>query len=91
VNASVTKSKSERKEKSTVKKMANFNFSSTNSTSRMPVDKLVRVGNYELEKTIGKGNFAIVKLASNLITNSKVKDHPRKKPFFVCKWNFFAR
>jgi hypothetical protein len=66
----------------------------------MPVDKLVRVGNYELEKTIGKGNFAIVKLASNLITNSKViKDvlisnsWRKKKPFFVCidKWNFFAR
>lgn len=34
--------------------------------------KLVRVGYYELEKTIGKGNFAVVKLASNVITNSKV-------------------
>ena len=34
--------------------------------------KLVRVGYYELEKTIGKGNFAVVKLANNLITNSKV-------------------
>lgn len=33
---------------------------------------VVRVGNYELHKTLGKGNFAIVKLASNIITNSKV-------------------
>lgn len=33
---------------------------------------VVRVGNYELHNTLGKGNFAIVKLASNIITNSKV-------------------
>lgn len=39
------------------------------------MDKLVRVGYYELEKTIGKGNFAIVKLASNIVTKSKVKKH----------------
>lgn len=37
------------------------------------MDKLVRVGYYELEKTIGKGNFAIVKLASNIVTKSKVR------------------
>lgn len=37
------------------------------------LDKLVRVGYYELEKTIGKGNFAVVKLASNIITKSKVR------------------
>lgn len=36
------------------------------------IDKLVRVGYYELEKTIGKGNFAVVKLASNIVTKSKV-------------------
>ncbi|KAM7345928.1 salt-inducible kinase 3 isoform 2-T6 [Cochliomyia hominivorax] len=42
------------------------------STSKVSVDKLLRVGCYDLEKTIGKGNFAIVKLASNIITKSKV-------------------
>lgn len=36
------------------------------------VETLVRVGYYELEKTIGKGNFAVVKLATNIITGSKV-------------------
>lgn len=36
------------------------------------VETLVRVGYYELEKTIGKGNFAVVKLATHIITNSKV-------------------
>lgn len=36
------------------------------------MDKLYRVGYYELEKTIGKGNFAVVKLASNIVTKSKV-------------------
>jgi serine/threonine-protein kinase SIK3 len=35
-------------------------------------NKLKSVGYYELEKTIGKGNFAVVKLASHLITKSKV-------------------
>ncbi|XP_076366939.1 serine/threonine-protein kinase SIK3-like isoform X1 [Tachypleus tridentatus] len=33
---------------------------------------LVRVGFYELEKTIGKGNFAVVKLATHIITKTKV-------------------
>jgi hypothetical protein len=66
-------------------KMANYNFSTNSSINRMPVDKLVRVGNYELEKTIGKGNFAIVKLASNLITNSKVKNVKKKSDFSVKK------
>ncbi|XP_059482421.1 serine/threonine-protein kinase SIK3-like isoform X2 [Neocloeon triangulifer] len=36
------------------------------------VDRLVRVGYYELEKTIGKGNFAVVKLATHVVTNTKV-------------------
>uniref|UniRef100_T1H117 Protein kinase domain-containing protein n=1 Tax=Megaselia scalaris TaxID=36166 RepID=T1H117_MEGSC len=41
------------------------------STSKVSVDKLIRVGYYEMEKTIGKGNFAIVKLASNIVTKTK--------------------
>lgn len=36
------------------------------------LDKLVRVGYYDLEKTIGKGNFAVVRLATHVITNTKV-------------------
>lgn len=36
------------------------------------VDRLVRVGYYELEQTIGKGNFAVVKLATHVVTNTKV-------------------
>ena len=32
----------------------------------------VRIGYYQLERTIGKGNFAIVKLATNSITKTKV-------------------
>ncbi|GAB6027427.1 hypothetical protein CHUAL_001693 [Chamberlinius hualienensis] len=35
-------------------------------------ERLVRVGYYELERTIGKGNFAVVKLATHIITRSKV-------------------
>lgn len=45
------------------------------------MDKLVRVGYYELEKTIGKGNFAVVKLASNIVTKSKVS-HGNSYVFF---------
>lgn len=36
-------------------------------------DRLVRVGYYELEKTIGKGNFAVVKLATHVVTRTKVR------------------
>ncbi|CAB0013878.1 unnamed protein product, partial [Nesidiocoris tenuis] len=42
------------------------------STGKFPVERLVRVGYYELEQTIGKGNFAVVKLATHVVTNSKV-------------------
>ncbi|CAG9861701.1 unnamed protein product [Phyllotreta striolata] len=42
------------------------------SGKNFPVNKLVRVGYYELEKTIGKGNFAIVKLATHIVTRTKV-------------------
>lgn len=47
--------------------------SATNSSCNKKTT-VVRVGNYELHKTLGKGNFAIVKLASNIITNSKVSN-----------------
>ena len=32
----------------------------------------VRVGYYEMETTIGKGNFAVVKRASHIVTKTKV-------------------
>lgn len=44
----------------------------TNISQNFPVDRLVRVGYYELEKTIGKGNFAVVKLATHVVTKTKV-------------------
>ncbi|XP_030755254.1 serine/threonine-protein kinase SIK3-like isoform X1 [Sitophilus oryzae] len=42
------------------------------SAKSSPVEKLLRVGYYELDKTIGKGNFAIVKLATHIVTRTKV-------------------
>jgi len=33
----------------------------------------VRVGYYQMERTIGKGNFAVVKLATHIVTKSKVR------------------
>lgn len=34
---------------------------------------IVRVGYYEMERTIGKGNFAVVKLATHIVTKTKVR------------------
>jgi hypothetical protein len=34
---------------------------------------LVRVGYYEMERTIGKGNFAVVKLATHIVSKTKVR------------------
>ena len=36
----------------------------------------VVIGNYRLERTIGKGNFAVVKLATHIPTKSKVRNSP---------------
>lgn len=41
-------------------------------TRSEPVASPVRVGYYQIERTIGKGNFAVVKLASHIVTKSKV-------------------
>lgn len=42
-------------------------FSNSNS-SKVPI----RVGFYEIDKTIGKGNFAVVKLARHRVTKNEV-------------------
>ena len=34
----------------------------------------IRVGFYDIDKTIGKGNFAVVKLAKHRITKSQVSE-----------------
>jgi len=39
-----------------------------------PAGVIVRVGFYEIERTIGRGNFAVVKLARHRITKSQVGD-----------------
>lgn len=52
--------------------MAN-NYKTVHKSKQFPIDQLVRVGNYELEKTIGTGNFAVVKLATHVITKTKVR------------------
>lgn len=35
----------------------------------------VRVGFYDIERTLGKGNFAVVKLARHRITKSEVSKY----------------
>jgi len=36
----------------------------------------IRVGFYDIERTIGKGNFAVVKLARHRITKTEVSTFP---------------
>uniref|UniRef100_K1PGI4 Serine/threonine-protein kinase QSK-like protein n=1 Tax=Magallana gigas TaxID=29159 RepID=K1PGI4_MAGGI len=38
---------------------------------------IVRVGYYEIDRTIGKGNFAVVKLATHIVTKTKTFKPPR--------------
>lgn len=51
----------------------NENYAAAAAAQQLPIERLVRVGYYELDEVIGRGNFAVVKLASNVITNSQVK------------------
>lgn len=53
------------------------------------VNKLIRVGYYELEKTIGKGNFAVVKMATHIVTKSKVDEFFLQNNFFLLSRAFF--
>ena len=50
----------------------------------------VRVGFYDIEKTIGKGNFAVVKLAKHRITKTEVSEiifiHFVSHESVVCNW-----
>jgi hypothetical protein len=51
----------------------NSNTSNTTSSSTSTKTKVpIRVGFYEIEKTIGKGNFAVVKLARHRVTKNEV-------------------
>lgn len=42
--------------------------------------KQIRVGFYDIEGTIGKGNFAVVKLARHRITKTEVRARARALP-----------
>lgn len=46
------------------------------------VDENPHIGNYRLLKTIGKGNFAKVKLARHILTSKEVTRSPVYLPFF---------
>lgn len=54
----------------------NSNCTNNNNTNalnnRVKCKVPIRVGFYEIEKTIGKGNFAVVKLAKHRITKNEV-------------------
>ena len=43
----------------------------------------IRVGFYDIERTIGKGNFAVVKLARHRITKTEVRTYTITFPTYV--------
>jgi hypothetical protein len=45
----------------------------------------VRVGFYDIERTIGKGNFAVVKLGKHRITKTEVSTPLYQLHMFVCE------
>ena len=52
--------------------MASLDGGQSLQVSHTTRGKLTKIGYYELQKTIGKGNFAKVKLARHVLTKSKV-------------------
>lgn len=51
---------------------SNANILGNNSSAAAKNKVPIRVGFYEIEKTIGKGNFAVVKLARHRVTKNEV-------------------
>lgn len=51
---------------------SNANLAGNNSSNAAKNKVPIRVGFYEIEKTIGKGNFAVVKLARHRVTKNEV-------------------
>jgi hypothetical protein len=51
---------------------SSVNISSANAPATSKNKVPIRVGFYEIEKTIGKGNFAVVKLAKHRVTKNEV-------------------
>lgn len=51
---------------------SNANIPGNNSSAAAKNKVPIRVGFYEIEKTIGKGNFAVVKLARHRVTKNEV-------------------
>ena len=47
-----------------------------------PQSNPIRVGFYDIERTIGRGNFAVVKLAKHRITKTEVP-HPKQTQDFI--------
>ena len=47
----------------------------------------VQIGYYQIERTIGKGNFAVVKLATHIVTKTKVM----VSIFCACKFVSFRK
>jgi hypothetical protein len=59
-----------------------FLIMATAKGKSQPHGGIVRIGYYEIDRTIGKGNSAVVKLATHIFTKTKVsKVYPSPSPF----------
>lgn len=73
-------------EKPTSESSTTDNNSSTTTTPLSKTSKVpIRVGFYEIEKTIGKGNFAVVKLARHRVTKNEVRFPFCTRTFRICR------
>jgi hypothetical protein len=71
------------------KTLSNVNIAGSNPSSSLKSKVPIRVGFYEIEKTIGKGNFAVVKLARHRVTKNEVS-HARNSFLITLGSGLFA-
>lgn len=57
------------------KSSSRHGLASSRSSTAAAEEQQPHVGNYRLSKTIGKGNFAKVKLARHTLTGREVSEH----------------
>lgn len=70
-------------------KLRNSNNTSNSSGSGHETGIPIRCGYYSIVNTIGKGNFAVVKLAKHAVTNSKVSTLPISFKFLKTSKSLF--
>lgn len=61
-------------------------FSADPAGQGQGLQKPLRVGFYDIERTLGKGNFAVVKLARHRVTKTQVRGGSGTQPAVSSHW-----